>query len=66
MSSLAALASKSSSDEQLLSSINDALLQLQLEAAGKAADLGYKKEDLELSRKISTGAGCGKNPVATR
>ena len=52
MSSLAALASKTSSDEQLLGSINDALLQLQLEAAGKAADLGYKKEDLELSRKV--------------
>lgn len=52
MSSLAALASKANSDEQLLGSINDALLQLQLEAAGKAAELGYKKEDLELSRKV--------------
>ena len=52
MSSLAALASKATSDEQLLGSINDALLQLQLEAAGKAAELGYKKEDVELSRKV--------------
>ena len=52
MSSLAALASKASNDEQLLGSINDALLQLQLEAAGKAVALGYKKEDLEISRKV--------------
>jgi len=52
MSSLAALASKATSDEQLLGSINDALLQLQLEAAGKATELGYKKEDVELSRKV--------------
>lgn len=52
MSSLAALASKATSDEQLLGSINDALLQLQLEAAGKATELGYKKEDVDLSRKV--------------
>jgi hypothetical protein len=52
MSSLAALASKATSDEQLLGSINDALLQLQLEAAGKAMELGYKKEDVDLSRKV--------------
>jgi len=52
MSSLAALASKANSDEQLLGSINDALLQLQLEAAGKAGALGYKSEDVEMSRKV--------------
>lgn len=52
MSSLAALAAKATSDEQLLGSINDALLQLQLEAAGKAEALGYRGEDLDSSRKI--------------
>jgi hypothetical protein len=52
MSILAALASKTANDEQLLGNINDALLQLQLEAAGKAEALGYKAEDLESSRQI--------------
>jgi hypothetical protein len=52
MSVLAALAAKTTNDEEFLGRINDALLQLQLEAAGRVADLGYKSEDLELSRKV--------------
>ncbi|MBZ5497775.1 MAG: hypothetical protein LAP85_15335 [Acidobacteriia bacterium] len=52
MSVLAALAAKTANDEEFLGKINDALLQLQLEAAGKASELGYKNEDLEASRKI--------------
>lgn len=52
MSVLAALAAKTANDEEFLGKINDALLQLQLEAAGKSADLGYKPEDLEVSRNV--------------
>lgn len=52
MSVLAALAAKTANDEEFLGKINDALLQLQLEAAGRAKDLGYRGEDLELSRKV--------------
>ncbi len=52
MTILAALASKTASDEQLLGQINDALLQLQLHAAGKAEALGYKAGHLQTSRKI--------------
>jgi hypothetical protein len=52
MSVLAALAAKTANDEEFLGKINDALLQLQLEAAGKSADLGYKQEDLEVSRNV--------------
>jgi len=52
MTILAALASKTANDEQLLGQINDALLQLQLQAAGKAEALGYKAENLQTSRKI--------------
>ncbi len=52
MSVLAALAAKTTHDEELLGRINDALLQLQLEAAGKASAIGYTREDLETSRKI--------------
>jgi len=52
MSILAALASKTTNDEQLLGSINDALLQLQLQAAGKAEALGYGRETLQASRQI--------------
>ena len=52
MSVLAALAAKTANDEEFLGKINDALLQLQLEAAGKSVDLGYKHEDLEVSRNV--------------
>lgn len=52
MRALAALAAKTTNDEEFLGKINDALLQLQLEAAGKSAELGYKPEDLEASRDI--------------
>lgn len=52
MSVLASLAAKTADDEQFLGKINDALLGLQLEAAGKAADLGYDNEELEACRKI--------------
>lgn len=52
MSVLAALAAKTTNDEEFLGKINDALLQLQLEAAGKSGDLGYKHEDLEVSRNV--------------
>jgi hypothetical protein len=52
MSVLAALAAKTANDEEFLGKVNDALLQLQLEAAGRATDLGYRGEDLELSRKL--------------
>ena len=52
MSVLAALAAKTANDEEFLGKINDALLQLQLEAAGKSVDLGYKPEDLEVSRNV--------------
>lgn len=52
MSILAALAAKTTNDEEFLGKINDALLQLQLEAAGKSVELGYKPEDLEVSRNV--------------
>jgi hypothetical protein len=52
MRALAALAAKTANDEEFLGKINDALLQLQLEAAGKSAEMGYKPEDLEASRNI--------------
>lgn len=52
MKALAALAAKTANDEEFLGKINEALLQLQLESAGKSSQLGYRLEDLEASRDI--------------
>jgi hypothetical protein len=52
MSILAALAAKTRSDDELLGEISDALLRVQVDAAGKAEAVGYTPEEVAASRQI--------------
>lgn len=52
MSLLASLSGKTAWDEEILGRINDALMQLQVDALGRRADFGYSSKDIESSCQI--------------